>query len=230
MNTDDGSRLPVSATPALGLMLSLLMGMLGCGTAAVPSETAGESGQPKLQPVLSASILDPWTEVCLSLGYDVYAERGEADGKSMLDGVYRAYAPGGVLVVEGAYSQGVPHGEFRYWDESGEPSGWRNYSMGKEVGTSLTLYESGLPMRLSHRDGDGRRDGLEAYWDPEGRLQVTVDWEAGHVQQVVRYEDGAPSETLTGEAAEKRATEMIREAMGKWRTPAAHQPDLRRRE
>jgi hypothetical protein len=165
--------------------------------------------------VESGSLDDPWTAAYLGMGWKVYAGRAGVEGKQVLEGPYRAYAPGGVLTVEGTFKNGLPDGEFRYWYESGSPSGWCTYQRGREIGTSLTLHENGFPQRLCHRDVDGGRHGPEAYWDQAGRLEATLRWERRQVRQLILYDEGVPTETLGGEDAERRALQMMREAVPK---------------
>jgi hypothetical protein len=206
-----------SARAAGGIAVVLVLVACGAWGCALGTDTRGEGGLTgggELLPVLDADLMqDPWTVTSLAFGYKVYAGRATVEGKEVLDGPYRAYGPDGVLVVRGTYKNGLPDGEFRYWYESGRPGSWITYSNGREVGTSVTLYEDGRPERICYRNMNGERDGAEAYWDADGRLEASLLWAEGRPRQLVLYEDGVPSETLTGEAAEKRTLQMIRQAM-----------------
>lgn len=93
-----------------------------------------------------------------------------------LDGKYVFWYPTGMVKIEGAYLRGLFHGRWEYFNETGLKVGEGNFEKGS--GKQQAFSRNGkLNHEVTYRNN--MKDGLETWFDTEGKSSRQVEWKAG---------------------------------------------------
>lgn len=105
-------------------------------------------------------------------------------------GLWKKYYPNtdNTIQSEITYSRGRPNGPYVVYYANGEIEEKGVWARNKNTGTFERNYEDGKPQQRFEFTNDGKRDGIQEYYHPNGKLAVKVNIKEGKESGVMeRY-------------------------------------------
>jgi hypothetical protein len=174
-----------------------------------------------IESVVGATVLDAFLAAYVAGGFTVRCSVKANGSEVVLDGPFHVRDTNHVTVAEGAYKQGVLHGELLGFHANGLLESRRLFRHGKYHGTGVDWDEDGR-MTRSISFVAGEKEGIEKYWNNDGNVSSKVLWKSGVPQSIEFYQEGVVKSKLAGDAARDYFRQKALDAARKTSGPTDH--------
>ncbi len=107
----------------------------------------------------------------------VFEEGNYVDNRR--EGIWKCFFPTGTIKGQITYFDNKPHGQYKTFYENGKVEEEGYWKINKNTGSFARYYESGLPANIFTFNEKGKRSGLQSYYYPNGKLQMTAEIDNG---------------------------------------------------